>query len=148
MAAKLVEIGKNITFSLTPLTINATTGVITVGTSLPLTGKAKRASERLQRETERIEALDATIANNVYIKDTWTLELASIKLSAGTNPNPLRDTFAAGAYAQIVVTTTTKTYTYQGVLGTMTMDVGGPGEVNDVITLIPIDIGAANPLIA
>jgi hypothetical protein len=149
LAAKLVELGRNVTFSIAPITIDGTTGAITVGTVLPLTGKAKRGAMRPQRESERIEALDATIANNVYLgKDNWSLELAGIRYKVGTNPNPLMDTFMAGAYGQIVVTTSTKVYTFQGLISTATLDVGGPGEVDDVVTLIPIDTGAANPGIA
>lgn len=147
MANPLVEIGKNVTFSIAPVTINGTTGALTTGTALPLTGKAKRAGERQQRRSALINALDATIDNNVHILDSWTFELSAIKWKAGTNPNPLRDTFATNPYAAITVVTSTKTYVYTGLLAEAMMNVDGPDEVLDQVTLIPIDTGSANPAI-
>lgn len=146
MAAKLIAIGKNVTFSIAPITINSSSGAITVGTAVALTGTAKRANKRLMRELERIQALDAAIANNVYLFDNWEIVLASIKLSAGTNPEILQADFMAGPYAQIVITLpSTKVFTYQGILSALNINIDGPGQMLDEITLVPFDNGGSNP---
>lgn len=143
----VILIGRNVTFTLAPVTIDGTTGARTVGTAVALTGKAKRAAKRHRRRTFEALPLDATLVNNVPWIDDWVVELSAIRRggASGAGPNPLDDTFAAGPYAQIVITSPTNVDTYQGCLINFDWEVVQGAENIESIVLIPIDIGAANP---
>lgn len=146
MAARVDLIGRNVSFTIAPITISG--GTITVGTPVAMTGKADRASQRSIRENERIEALDSTIANHVPILDDWVLQLSGIKrVSGGAGSNPVEETFFGYSYAQIVIVTPQKTWTYKGLLSEQSWEVVRGKNVDDV-TLIPIDIGGTNPTYA
>lgn len=142
MAARVDLIGRNVSFTIAPVTISA--GVITVGTALAMTGKTDKASQRSIRENERIEALDSTIANHVAILDDWVLSLSGIKRVSGSNANPVETVFFGNTWAQIVVVTPLKTFTYTGLLSEQSWECVRGKNVDDVV-LIPIDTGAANP---
>ncbi len=146
MAMAPVLIGRNVSVAVYGGTDDGT-GTITWASSVSLAGKAERVEERLRRETERIEAMDATIENNVPIIDGWTLNVSAIKRKAGTTPNPLESLFLNYTYAKVVITTPTSVRTYRGVaqeLGIMTEQ----RKNTDSFGLVPIDDGSANPTVA
>lgn len=145
MARPNVQLGKDVSFTIAAVTDNGS-GTLTPGAAAAMTGKAKSANLRLMRETERIEALDATRMNHVSILDGFSVTLNGITWKT-VDGNPLLTKFIAGALAQIVCTTPDKTFTFLGNLEEFTMDLER-GENPHSVTLTPIDNGAANPVIA
>lgn len=138
----LIIIGKNIGFSLASATVDGTTGVVTVGTGVALTGKAKRGAKRHRRRTFESMPLDAVIVNNVPFVDDWVIELSTIRRIVA--PNPIDDKFAVGAFGSIAFSSPTTNDAYIGVF--TNYDWEAVQEENlESLTMIPIDTGTSNP---
>lgn len=146
MARPNIQLGKDVSFTIAAGTDNGL-GTVTYETpAIPMTAKAKSASLRLMRETERSEALDFNGMNYVPILDGWELSITGITWKT-VGGNPLINKFVYGALARIVLTTPDKTYTFRGILEELSMDFER-GENLHTLRMVPIVDGFANPTIA
>lgn len=138
-------IGKNVELSITALSPNSA-GVFTEGTTLPMTGKAERASLRFRKVSDQVTAMDASIPHNLALGNEWELGLVGIKRTGGTNPNPLEGTSFSADYAKVIILTVLRRYTFWGMIQELDWPIDR-GINRETFSLIPIDIGAPNPLV-
>src|SRR4051812_39983532 len=116
MAGKAIQLALTYTFSVASLSMNADTGVITIGTPTLLTGKAARASVRFQNRLIEVNSLDATIVNHLKLRTDWTVSLTEIQFRGSGTPNPIQAVAMGFDGAQLVITSNTKAWTFQGTI--------------------------------
>jgi len=147
---KRVLIGRNVGISVTPLDIAA--GVITEDAALSLAGKAREANEVWRNITAEISAMDASLENNVAIKQSFRLELSHVAYEApiysnAAPGNPFHKAFLNSPYVKVIITTAAEVRTYWCTIEECTTPIG-PGENIVRMTLLPFDTGEPNPTIA
>jgi hypothetical protein len=141
-------LGRHLTaVTLIPQTVNATTGVLSAGTTQTLTVVTKSITIRREPQSEDIRPVNSSVVNNVNHSDDSTLDL-TILLRQGVGAiarNQIEDAIAASDYFQANFTSGAKAWSGYFTRGTSTDGVTNYGANEASITLRQIDVGSANP---
>lgn len=140
-------VGRHITaFTLTPQTVNATTGALTDTTPVAaMFGHLQDVEVESRNTVENISSMDRQFENNVIIERGTTYRCTELGKSVGTN------LLAQGAYGfdyfKVALARGAQTWTGYGVVGNFSMK-GNKQRVTESFELMPVDIGStsANPV--
>lgn len=137
-------VGRHVVATIDTGTFSA--GTITyAGSPVAVTAKLGPSTFVLRNASTPIMPIGATRDNNVFLHTSFELELTELVLASGTAIAPLRTNIIAGAYAKIVVTVGATVATFEGLISSYSGSLEREG-VSGSLTLIPIDIGTANPV--
>lgn len=140
----LWAIGKHITTcTLTPQTVNTTSGALSDGTpGIAFYGNLQDVEVESSFTTENISSMDRPFENNVPIESATMLRLTELEKSAGSN---LAASAGYGAsYFKFTLTRGPQTFTGYGLIKSYKM-VGTKPRVTGQLELVAIDIGSSNP---
>lgn len=132
--------------TIAPCTVDASTGVITVGTVADLAGTLDELNQDYSSRLEEISALDIAIDNNVIISRQTSFRIREIMQSV-TPGSKLGDITNSADIFQIVVTRASKTYTYYGVLASYSEPMVKGKHVAEAV-FAQIGLTTANPAYA
>lgn len=112
-------VGRNLTFRITPVTIDET-GTLSApdGSQKSLVGRLDRAALRMRLVNEEISAIDDVQENHVWLRTSNSLDLTEILDNDSTNGNILASLFTDPTvkHAKVVILRGNKTITYYGLI--------------------------------
>ena len=133
-------------------TVNATTGVITVGTVKTITGQIDTWEVTQSNETENISPSTSRNANHVITETDNSLRLEGFLFASDTIavPTNFLFTIAQGSdLVQVVGTWAGRTETFFGMVKSYTEGIRGKGKIPFTAEFAMVDLGAtANPAFA
>jgi len=129
--------------TLTPQTPNATTGVLTAGSSQSLLGSFKTFKVMQSNTLEDVSATSSRARNNMALDSGAKVEIGGIMLVTTNYAETLpqtNDYFAASC------TRAGETITIFGIVESFTSEITGKGAISWTLSLAEIDIQTTNPI--
>ena len=150
MANTPKAVGKNVAVTLGVITINASTGAITVGTAAAMTGICRSFSVSMERRNAEVLALDQTMTDNVEVGQAFTIEIEGYRRHTAAGGAVASTKFIAGTYLQVVASgiggiSGSSTYTFDCMVTRCDIAIDDQGPVIERLSLVNIDNGGANP---
>jgi hypothetical protein len=140
---------RNVT--ITPQSVNASTGALTDGTPVVVTARLRGLGLDMTPEKAEINSVTSPRQNSVVISDGFTFRLEVLKVNNQTNViDPLRAAILAADVFKLSwvegpgATTTSQTVTCYGSRGPYSMSVQGRGEVMAELSFDSVDPGSAD----
>lgn len=146
--AKIPLLGKHLTtLTITPLTVNASTGALSSATSSAVSAARLRTNIdfQLNPQSEEINDDASTWANNVTTYDDWTLSVDLLPFRTAAIPFPLLDLMDQFEYFMVdaVFAAAGSTYPvkWRGKRGNIGVNSNGRGAFREALNLMCIDSG-------
>lgn len=146
-AIPLWAIGRNVTAcTLTPQTVNPTTGVLTDTTPVAsFFGHLQSLDIESDVELNNLSSMDRPQKNFVPIEFGTRVRISEFVKSAG--PNLAMRAFMTGTYYKYVIARGGQSFTGYGVIASCRMSATKPTIIEELV-LEPIDVGSGNPVYA